>query len=141
MIYDEFRHKPRLSPLIEVIEPTPPLNRRSPIFLMTRLEMPGSSDESDYEADRSDETGNTRISYNSKVSENGDMSDHNSVACQNTIEEVPKVISRYETVRSQVRTFLAENSLVQRQGEGETVEAEEGRRTRTKLVDNVNTIL
>ena len=30
-------HKPRLSPLIEVIEPTPPLCRNAPIFGMTGL--------------------------------------------------------------------------------------------------------
>ena len=35
MLYNQ--HKPRLSPLIEVIEPTPPLCRSAPIFSMTTL--------------------------------------------------------------------------------------------------------
>ena len=40
LIYEEFRHKPSLSPLIAVIKLTPPLHRKSPIFLMTHLKMP-----------------------------------------------------------------------------------------------------
>ena len=47
MIYDEIMHKTRLSPLIEVIEPTPPMQRNSPIFMMTSLDMLGISDESE----------------------------------------------------------------------------------------------
>merc|ERR1712055_469227 len=61
MIFDEIMQKPRLSPLIEVIEPTPPLQRNSPIFMMTSLDMLGISDESEYEADISDITGNNKL--------------------------------------------------------------------------------
>merc|ERR1719206_1256491 len=60
MIYDEIMKKTRLSPLVEVIEPTPPLQRNSPIFMMTSLDMLGISDESEYDTDISDMPFNTR---------------------------------------------------------------------------------
>merc|ERR1719318_1113439 len=73
MIYDEIRHKTRLSPLIEVIEPTPPLNRYSPIFLMTSIDMLGISDDSEYEADMSDVTANTKVSEDENVRDPADF--------------------------------------------------------------------
>jgi hypothetical protein len=105
MIYDEIRHKARLSQLIEVIEPTPPLYRRSPIFMMTSLEIPGISDESEYEADRSDVTGNTKISEdeNVKDSDNVDISDYNFNAPKDLVKDVPKVASKYEILKIKIQ--------------------------------------
>jgi len=142
MIYDEIRHKARLSPLIEVIEPTPPLDRRSPIFLMTSLDMLGISDDSEYEADRSDATGNTKISEDENImdSVNADHADHNCEPSEPMAGDTSNITSKYETLRTKIESYLGDHGLGQRQG----VREEEGnaeRRPRTKLVDNINTYL
>merc|ERR1719495_1855616 len=112
IIYDEIMKKTRLSPLIEVIEPTPPLQRNSPIFMMTSTDMLGISDESEYEADMSDVTACTRAS-----GEDFESVSKNDIANTYATDEAPDVVpmtTKYEKLRSKIRNYLDEHNLVQR---------------------------
>ena len=86
MIFDEIMQKPRLSPLIEVIEPTPPLQRNSPIFMMTSLDMLGISDESEYEADIRDITCSTKL-YEDENYRDTDNITHNVLSTEPSMED------------------------------------------------------
>ena len=137
IIYDEIMQKTRLSPLIEVIEPTPPLQRNSPIFMMTSLDMLGISDESEYEADISDITCNTKP-YEDENYRDADNTSQNVLSTEPSIKEDKKSPSKYEMLRSKIQSYLSDHNLLK---ESKTEEEKELKRSKIKLVDNINTFL
>merc|ERR1712179_335078 len=124
IIYDEIMQKTRLSPLIEVIEPTPPLQRNSPIFMMTSLDMLGISDESEYEADISDITGNNKPYEDENYKDTYNTS-QNVSSRESSMEEEKKSPSKYEMLRSKVQSYLCDHNLLR---ESETEEEKELKR-------------
>jgi len=144
MIYDEIKHKTRLSPLIEVIEPTPPLQRNSPIFMMTSLDMLGISDESEYEADISDVTCNTKKSEEENYRQD-DSNYRDAIttgqsfkSSEQLMEDEIKIPNKYEILRSKIQSYLGDHGLLDEQAAEEDNNA---RRPKTKLVDNINTFM
>jgi len=137
IIYDEIMQKTRLSPLIEVIEPTPPLQRNSPIFMMTSLDMLGISDESEYEADISDITCNTKP-YEDENYNDTDTTSQNVLSTEPSMKEDEKSPSKYEMLRSKIQSYLSDHNLLK---ESKTEEEKELKRSKIKLVDNINTFL
>lgn len=133
IICDEKRHFQRLPPLVEVVEPTPPLYRRSPLFMMTSTDMLGISDESEYEADMSDVTAYTRAS-----GEDFDALSKNDIANTYATDEAPvPITTKYEKLRTKIRNYLDEHSLVQRNEK----EVDNERKPKSNLIDNINTFL
>merc|ERR1712013_548271 len=137
MIYDEIMKKTRLSPLVEVIEPTPPLQRNSPIFMMTSLDMLGISDKSEYGADISDVISDTRR-YEDESYMESDKTSKNFVPTETLREGDNESPNKYEMLRSKVERYLDDRGLL-KQSEGER--NKEMKSNKTKLVDNINTFM
>merc|ERR1712013_746477 len=121
MIYDEMMKKTRLSPLIEVIEPTPPLQRNSPVFMTTSLDMFGISDESDYEADISDITCNIE-KYEDEDFRDTDITSQKFLSSEHLMEGHKIKSIKYEILRSKIKSFLCDHNLLK---ENETEEEKE----------------
>ena len=137
MIYDEIMKKTSLSPLVEVIEPTPPLQRNSPIFMMTSLDMLGISDESEYDTDISDISFNTRR-YEDEKCMDTDKTSQNAVTTETLKEGDKELTNKYEMLRLKVESYLDSRDLLkQREGERN----KEIKNTKNKLVDNINTFM
>ena len=137
MIYDEIMKKTRLSPLVEVIEPTPPLQRNSPIFMMTSLDMLGISDESEYDTGISDISFNTRGCKDEKCMDT-DKTSQNAVTTGTLKEGDKDLTNKYERLRLKVESYLDDQGLLkQREGERN----KEMKNNTTKLVDNINTFM
>ena len=137
MIYDEIMKKTRLSPLVEVIEPTPPLQRNSPIFMMTSLDMLGISDESEYETDIRDVISETRR-YEDENYMDSDKTSKNVVPTETLRGGDNESPNKYEMLRSKVERYLDDRGLL-KQSEGER--NKEMKSNKTKLVDNINTFM
>ena len=137
IVYDEIMKKKRLSPLIEVIEPTPPLQRNSPIFMTTSLDMFGISDESDYEADISDITCNIE-KYEDEDFRDTDITSQKSLSSEHLMEGHKIKSIKYEILRSKIKSFLCDHNLLK---ENKTEEEKELKNSKIKLVDNINTFL
>merc|ERR1712179_224545 len=133
IIHDEIMKKTRLSPLIEVIEPTPPLQRNSPIFMMTSLDMLGISDESEYEADISDITGNNKLYEDENYRDTHNIS-QNFVLPEPLTEKDKMSPNKYEMLRSKVQNYLDDHGLLE---QSELEEHKEVKRPKNKLVDNI----
>ena len=137
IVYDEIMKKTRLSPLIEVIEPTPPLQRNSPIFMTTSLDMLGISDESDYEADISDTTCNIE-KYEDEDFRDTDITSQKSLSSEHLMEGHKMKSIKCEILISKIKSCLCDHNLLK---ENETEEEKELNNSKIKLVDNINTFL
>merc|ERR1719320_897126 len=137
MIYDELMKKTRLSPLVEVIEPTPPLQRNSPIFMMTSLDMFGISDESEYEADISDVISDTRR-YEDENYIDTDKTSKDFVPTETLRGGDNESPNKYEMLRSKVERYLDDRGLLK---QSEEERNKEMKSNKTKLVDNINTFM